>query len=300
MWIAYSILDAVFNAITNIVEKYVIDKHIKDPDILVVLGGAIVLMLGIIMFIILGFPLIPFSSLLPILLAGIFLALYLAPYFQALFLEDASTVIPLFSFIPIITLILSAVFLKEVLLPKQFMGFLTIFVGGLILSLSGKGKGLEWLKPRKVFSLMMLSCLFYSFSSILFKFVTYRISYWTTLTYEYFGVGIGAILYFGYLIVSNKFNWKSQGITPIVSTIFILDKLIEISGQAFGAYATTLAPIALVGVLSSSQPFFVFLFAVILSIWFPRIIKEDLSRRVVLTKLLSMIMMFMGIIFLTV
>lgn len=299
MWIVYSILDGALNAVTNIIEKYVVDKHVKDTNILVIIGGVIVFAIGAILFIILGLPLVPLSSALPILLAGIFLAWYLIPYLQALTLEDASTVIPLFAFVPVMTLLLSAFFLKEILTTKQFIGFFIIFAGGITLSIERGGKGLAWIKPRKVFILMMLSCLLFSFSSILFKFVTFRIDYWTTLTYEYFGVGIGTFLFFGYLVLSNNVKWRVHGLTPIVSVIFILDKLIEIAGQAFGAYATTLAPIALVGVLSSTQPFFVFLFAVILSIWFPRIIKEDLSRKVVLTKLVAMLVMFVGIIFLT-
>lgn len=236
---------------------------------------------------------------LPIILAGIFLALYLVPYLQALSLEDASTVIPLFAFVPVMTLILSSLFLKEFLLPKQFVGFSIIFIGGLMLSVNGNEKGFAWLKPRKAFLLMMLSCLIFSFSSVLFKFVTLNIGYWTTLTYEYFGVGVGTSLFPGYLVISNKLKWKPKALTPTVSLIFILDKLIEVAGQAFGAYATTLAPVALVGIVSSTQPFFVFLFAVILSIWFPQIIKENLSRKVVLTKLICMVMMFVGIIILT-
>lgn len=299
MWIFYAVFQGILYAITNIIEKYVVDKHIKDPSILVIFGGIIVFIISIILFVILRFPLIPLSSLIPILIAGIFLALYLIPYFQALSIEDASTVIPLYAFCPVMVLILSALLLGEHLLPKQLLGFFIIFIGGFILSIEAEGKGLFWLKPRKVFFLMLLSSILSALSSIFFKFVSFKIPFWTTLTYEYFGVGIGTFLFYLYLQKGKKMKWAKQGLTRNVSLIFIGDKLIEIVGQVLGVFAITLAPIALVSIVSNTQPFFVFLFGVILSLWFPHIIKEDMRRKVVLTKIFSMIIMFAGIICLT-
>ena len=154
MWILYPLLGTTLYAITNIIEKYVVDKHVKDTNTLVILGGVINFVIGIILFIALGFPLIPIESAFLIILAGVFLIIYLIPYFKALAHEDASTVVPLFAFAPIISLILAAVFFKEILLPKQVLGFIIILIGGLMLSIKGEGSGLSWIKPRKVFWLM--------------------------------------------------------------------------------------------------------------------------------------------------
>jgi drug/metabolite transporter (DMT)-like permease len=299
MWILYSLLNGSLYAVTNIIEKYVIDKHVKDPNILVIFGGAIVFIIALILFFILHFPIIPVFPAFAIIVAGIFLSIYLIPYFQALSIEDASTVIPLYAFAPVMVLILSSLILKENLVLKQLIGFFIILSGALLISIKGEGKGLEWLKPRKVFFLMLFSSILSAFSSIIFKFVSYKINFWTTLTYEYFGIGIGTFLFLCYLQIFKKINWKFHGLNTNVSIIFIIDKLIEITAQAIGVFAITIAPVALVSVVSNTQPFFVFLFGIILSIWFPHIIKEDLRKKTVIIKIISMVIMFSGVICLT-
>jgi hypothetical protein len=68
----------------------------------------------------------------------------------------------------------------------------------------------------------------------------------------------------------------------------------------FGALLITLAlvtgPATLVNSLSNLQPFFVFLFAVGLSLFFPKILKEELKKSTLALKLIAMILMFVGVI----
>jgi hypothetical protein len=54
--------------------------------------------------------------------------------------------------------------------------------------------------------------------------------------------------------------------------------------------------VTLVNALASVQPFFVLAFAVALSIFYPKILKEEIGRSAVALKLIAIAMMFAGVI----
>jgi uncharacterized membrane protein len=83
-----------------------------------------------------------------LIISGALMVIYALPYYKALLLEDASTVIPLFQFISVFTFLLGAIFLKEFLTIKQLIGLIVIVIAGLFLGSDRIGK---MLKPRKAF-----------------------------------------------------------------------------------------------------------------------------------------------------
>ena len=51
--------------------------------------------------------------------------------------------------------------------------------------------------------------------------------------------------------------------------------------------------------LSSVQPFFVMLFAIVLSVFYPKILKEEITGQAVLVKSVAIMLMFAGAILIT-
>ncbi len=52
--------------------------------------------------------------------------------------------------------------------------------------------------------------------------------------------------------------------------------------------------VSLVAAISSLEPFFVFVFALLLSLFVPRILKEDIGKRAIITKALAIILIIVG------
>jgi len=75
--------------------------------------------------------------------------------------------------------------------------------------------------------------------------------------------------------------------------------LIALFGILFSIIATSISYVTLVNALSSVQPFFVLLFTVLLSIFFPHIIKEEINKSIMFLKVLAIILMFIGVILVT-
>ena len=78
-----------------------------------------------------------------------------------------------------------------------------------------------------------------------------------------------------------------------------LAEILNIIALIFMTIAASVGFISLVGALTAVQPFFVLLFAIILSIFYPKIIKEEISKSTILIKFTATFLMFLGIILIT-
>src|SRR3989338_2490608 len=132
-WIIYALATPFFFTCTNFIEKYLVEKKIKDSIVITILLGLSYSGLGIGILFLLSWPQIPLFQLLILLLSGILLVIYLIPYFKALELDDASRVVPLFQVVPVIVLVLSYFLLHEMPTEKQLFAFAFIITGGFIL-----------------------------------------------------------------------------------------------------------------------------------------------------------------------
>ena len=60
-------------------------------------------------------------------------------------------------------------------------------------------------------------------------------------------------------------------------------------------YASLLAPVALVSAVSATTTFFVFLFSILLTLFFPKLGREDLSARNVVQKAIGGVLIMAGV-----
>lgn len=224
--------------------------------------------------------------------AGALLTFYLLPYFEAMKIEDASRIVPLFQFIPVFTLILSSLILKETLTSKQIIGLFLVVIAGFSLS-SERIEG-KMFKPRKSLWFMLLASLMYGLVGILFRFVVREASFWTVLSYEYIGSGIGGILLFLLPKVRKSVSTDMQQIRSS-SGIITFNNGIAVLAQVSESYAVSLAAVPLVTLIGSIQPLLSLGEGIILTKKFPSLIKEDISKTVITRKLASIILIFCGL-----
>ncbi len=291
-WYIFAALTPTFYSFTNFIDKFLLEKKVKDPISITTLTGLASGILGITIGIISGFKYPGFSQMVILLFAGILLIFYLLPYYEAMKIEDASRVVPLFQFIPVFTLILSTVILKETLSFKQIIGLILIVAAGVLISIK-KTDG-KIFRPRKALLFMLLASFMYGSVGILFRFVVRDTNFWTTLSYEYIGTGIGSCI----LFLSSKVreNLKQQ-IKAIKSSLVLItaNNAFTITAQISESYAVSLAAVPLVNLIGSIQPLIVLIEGFILSIWIPHIIKEDIKRSTITHKLISIVIIFIGL-----
>jgi drug/metabolite transporter (DMT)-like permease len=261
---------------------------------LTVAGGTFSGVLGIVFGLFGGFQPVTPVQLATILGAGMLMAIYIWPYFEALKRDDASTVVPLFQLVPVFVLGFSALFLGESLSARQWIGFALILVSGLALGAEKLDGRLFRLRPSLWY--MVLSCLLYASVLVLFRISSLSIGFWPTLTYEFIGTGIASLMLLFIPSIRRVFSRQMREVRSIVGIIAV-NNVICILAQMSEAFALSLVAAPLVSIVGGAQPLFVLLIGYILTRWYPHITEEDVRAHILGMKFGMIALMGLGLYF---
>lgn len=291
-WIAFALLSPVIYALVNFLDKYILQKEITDYTILPFYASMVSFIAGMIFFVATGFPLLPFKDGLLVIITGILTIWSLVLYFKVLSREATSIIIFLFQLIPVFVLILSIILLKETIQVKQYFGFALIFIATLIVTLkrhSGKSS-------LSTFAFMCVFNLISATTVILIKFAINVTSFSSILSYESWGIGVGGIiLYLTFSPYRKRFHESLCIVRKKTLGVLLINETMYVVAKSFGFLAYSLGPVALVSVIGTSQVFFGFLYGALLTMFFPTIFKEDVSRKGLMKKVAAAILLFVGI-----
>ena len=294
-WLIIAFLAPLFWAISNFIDKLLISKYFKGGiGTLIIYSCLMGLPVAILIFLFKPEVLqVSFALALFMLLNGGLYSIYLFPYLKALHKADASTVIPVFQIIPVLSYLLAFLILGETLSKKQVIASLLIITGAIGISLKWEGRRTRLRK--EVVLLILLASLIISITTVLFKFFAIDLNFWTVSFWYFLGSLILGILL---LIFSKKYqkefinSLKLNG-KKIIGLNAINETVNTVAEMIFG-YATLLAPLALVSVINGFQPLFVFLLGILLTFFAPHLIKEDISKRIILQKSVFIAVMIIG------
>ncbi|MEI8249517.1 MAG: hypothetical protein WCG07_03435, partial [Candidatus Taylorbacteria bacterium] len=69
----------------------------------------------------------------------------------------------------------------------------------------------------------------------------------------------------------------------------------NLSAKLIMGFASLSVPVALVWIVNGVQPFMIFIIGLILTIWIPHIIEENMTKKVLIQRVFSMCIIFIGI-----
>ena len=81
----------------------------------------------------------------------------------------------------------------------------------------------------------------------------------------------------------------------MIAGLNIGGEVLNLSAKLMMAFATLSAPIALVWIINGTQPFIILAMGWIMTIFIPHIIKEKITRKYLVQRVISMLVMFVGI-----
>ncbi len=290
-WIFIAIFSYFLFALGNIFEKILRTNHLQSPFSLLSLSGisSIIMITLLLVF----FP-IDLGSISLVVLGisgGILSFAGFLPFLIALKKEEASRLVSLWSLAPLITFILAFFILQERLPENFYLSFVFIFAGGILISF----KDLKGNFSTFAFLMMFLSNILYSISLVIMK---YALNFFDIFSVLFYGA-IGNVLFILFffigetrsVIIKDLKKIKQRGI--IVAYWFVV--LI-----AFFLYYLSVqnGPVSMVAVLGGAQGLFVFTLALAFSHFFPHILKEDTKLESIAIKIISILLMFVGLYFL--
>lgn len=292
-WLYFSILASAVYAICNFIDKYILEKRIKDYRGLVVYTALVGFIFGIGYWAFSGFSVLPTQDALLIILTGILTIWGLAFYLRSLALEETSTVIILMQMVPVITLVLSFFFLHEKISSIQMFGFVLILFA--VVGVSLKKEDLH-MRLSLALLFILLADLCWAIANIIFKFVVSSANFSQLIAYESFGIALGGLLlYLFYPSVRNAFHNQSKSLSKITIGIILINESIFLLAKLLGYYAISLGSVTLVGIVSSTQVFFGIFYGWILTLLYRNTYREDISFFGISKKIILALVVFGGI-----
>lgn len=295
MGILFAILSPAIFGVNNYIDKFLLSKNNISPVVITIYGGLAGFFVGILLLLINGFYPISATSLIIILASGFLTTTYLLPYYKALNLDEASYVVPLFQFYPVFVLLLSLIFFDEKFTLIQYFGCFILIFAGFLISIEKLSK--QTLRLRKSFMFMVISSFMFAFAQILYKFGLEEIPFIHTLPYEGFGIFLGAIMVASYKNNFKQFKSETSKFKKRVFVYLSINEFVYLFARYTGYFAISLISVGIVSVISGLQPLFVLVYGIILSIWFPKILKEVINKKVLFQKTVSIFLMLIGFIF---
>ena len=291
-WIYFIILAAFIWGISVIIDKYLIEKRVKNPLILTIfVRTASLIPLPFVL------PFISFSLPGPVFmffafLAGLLAAVGVIIYYKSIHIEDVSIVIPLFQFIPVFVLFLSFFLLNEVLGFFDYVGFAVMVLGGLIISTKQLSRIFS---IERVFWMVVLASVFYAISEVTLKHTFTNVDYWNAFIvfWLFYNGVILSLLASGKIREQAKSCIKKLGFRDKIIIFFV--SIMSFIAHVFGKFALNLGPVTLVEAAMNMELVFIFLLAMVFTIFFPHIIKERFDRKTTVQKALGTVLIITGV-----
>ena len=321
LWLVIIIISYFISAVVYLIDKYLLGESIFSPRILSFYIG----ILGIS-----SVFLIPFTGfyipsnwqIILSLLSGGFLVYGTFWFYKGLQLLETSRIVPavgglspLFSFVLIylfssgqktlsfyeniafILLIFGSVLIN---LPLHIFSLEEVKnIKGLFLSKSISNRSNFFKKSSIGIKYSTITAFLFSLSFVLAKYVYLGQSFWNGFIWMRIGGFLTAVIFF--LLFSDtrndifklKINFKKSAII-----IFLLAQVFSAVAAILQNWAISLASLIYVPVINALQGvqyIFLFIFTVILSLKFPKILKEEISKKIIFQKIIAMFLVIAGI-----
>ena len=286
-WVFFTLLAVFLWSICSIIDKYVLKKYIKDPMIIMTFFAIFQLIFAFVVFVFQPVTIPPLNTLLFSLASGIAYFIFIFLYIKSLLVEEVSRVISLYAITPIFVLILSTIFLHEIFSLEKYAGIFMIVIGSILISLKKKTN----FKLSRALFFMVIAAIFGAIYYILQKFVLNSLTYWNV----FFWVRIGSFLLAPFILFAYYKPFIKTFRKNTIAGVYL--SIVEIL-NAIGVYliviAYSIGYAALVNAFTEVQSLVVLLMATALSIFNPKIIKEELKGSTVLMKFVAIIMIIAG------
>lgn len=288
-WYIFALLAPAFWALNNVFIKFLITNKFKSyfPLIFTIISCDVFFAIGVLVF---GNVTYSYPYSLIALAAGFMPLSAFWFYSKALITEEVTRIVTLFQLIPVFVVLFSFFFLNEILGIQRYLGISLIVFASMLISYKKAGK-----KPFSgALKFMIPFGILIAAYTITDKSLLSYLEYWTVFFWNILGTFIGVLFMFTLPKLRSE-------ITKTISTVgkkalfttFIGEGLYVI-GTICSLIALSLIDASLASSLFGLQPFYVFFYTIILSLFLPKILKEEIDRKTLLLKTSAVALMFIG------
>ena len=302
-------------AVVNLGDKFVVDKLLpssKAYSFVVALFSAFVFVLAP------WFLKWPGLNLLLLnLISGALFVFAIWSMYEALKRGEASRVVVVVGgIIPMFSMLFSLIIFKEKYSMSQWFGFFCLLIGMFIIGflLSHRKKTLEFFKRllsvftggynKKWIFLAITSSLLYSLFFITTKIAYNEQDFWSAFIWIR-GGGLLVVLIFlldrgSRVEIFKSFKKKNKTPSKVGKGFVLINQALGSASFIMQNYAVFLGPVAIINALQGVQYAFLLILGIFFTIFFPKILKEDISRAVLIKKIIAILFVGLGLFFITI
>ncbi len=305
-FILIAILSYFVLAIVNLADKFILEQVVPRAKTYTFLVGFSGLLIFIIAPWFLTWP--GWTLGLITILTGIVFSMAILSLYEALKRAEASQVITLVGgTVPVISFLFSIFLFKESFVAKQLLAIFLLIAGTVLISVAKSKTSLwskikAWFRPSfnseiKSIVFSLLSALGFALYWVGTKYSFSHQSFFSALIW----IRLGSFLAVLILIVRHqdrqdikndllKSNQKKQN-----KFIFFGTQALAALGSILQNYAVSLGSIVIVTSLQGVQYVFIIIFSALLSLFFPKIIKEEQSLGIIIRRSIAVLMIAGGL-----
>jgi len=289
------IMAAFVWSISNLVDKYLVDKYAPTGNI----GGVLLLSCFFPLTLLILSAFLAFEGIIQVglaeagysMLAGALMVSWLFFYLKALAEDDTSVVMTLLVLAPFFSLLFAQAILGEFLTFWEIVVGTLLVVGALTVVYEPINKIFKW----KLLAYAISASIATGLMNTVFKFTAIDIGVWESLFWRSVGmVAIGLLIFLlsrsyrqdFYEFMGKHFK-KAVGLN-------ITNESLTLTGDTLFAFAMLLIPLALLQTTEAYQPIFIFLMVFVLNRFGFSVVTENMERSVLIQKGLGFVLVFSG------
>ncbi|RJQ14033.1 hypothetical protein C4553_01760 [Candidatus Parcubacteria bacterium] len=289
-WVLLSLLAPLFWAVSNFVDKYILGKYTKSIYDFLFFSTITSWALFLILFLFIGMPELTIYSWIPIA-TGVILIYSYGFYGKALEQGDTSSLVILFKLIPVFTVILAFIFLGQALSTNELIGFFIVLIGATMVSLERTKSFFI-----KGFGMILIAIVMWSVMTLFIDFGLTKMSFWDYFLLDNLGSALAGLTLF---IVPTMRKEVIDGIKTATGGKYFWyswNNMLDFFGQMSIKKALAIASSAgLVTVVMQVQSFYAIVIGILLTLFVPHIIKEDIAVKTLTKKVIGAAIMFSGV-----
>jgi hypothetical protein len=295
LWLLVTIAAYLILAIVSLVDKYLLVGPIPNPKVYTFYIGTLgILVLILIPFVGFSFP--EFPQIVLSLLSGALFVCGVFWFYKALRLFEASRVIPAIGgILPIFTYLLIYIFSRgrESFKIWEFSALILLILGSVLITYEKAKKiSLESLK------ISILSAFLLALSFVLAKYVYMAQPFWSGYILIRIGGFLMALTFLFTKEVRSELFKVKVSLPKKTAAIFLSNQAAGAGAnilQNWGVFLAPLTYVAIINALQGLQYLFLLVFTLLLSLKFPQILKEEISKKIIFQKIIAILLIGGGL-----
>jgi uncharacterized membrane protein len=297
LWLVSIIFSYFFFAFASLGDKIVLSGPSKPKSYTFFVGVFSILAVFLIPFVDFGFP--SGTVLSWIVLEAIIYVAGLYAFFYALENFEVSRIVPTIGATqPVFIALLSFAFWGfEAIEARNVLAFVVFLTGSVLISIDKNPK-----ITKKSLEIGLLTSLLFSLDFIFSKFVFLSMDFWPGFIWMRI-LSFVFVLLFLFDKGFRKEMGEDNGINKKTGILFLITQASGGAANILQSFSIALAPVSYLAIMNSMkgiQYVFLFLMVVFVSCFLPQVLKEEMTKRVLLQKIVSILIIGLGLVILVI